>query len=277
MSLRILAIPTQILPIPKYKPLNMTALTPITKATNDSAIDNPNQALRYPVICIDGPSGAGKGTAAWRLAQALNYRLLDSGALYRIVGLKAFAAGLITVDGKQSIDESSLLKLTQSLQITFQLNNDSGRVDIIVNDEVVGEQVRNETVGGYASQVAVFPSVRQALLKLQQDMATRSGLVADGRDMGTVVFPNADVKIFLTASAEARAERRVTQLVNAGQTADFIAILATIKERDDRDENRATAPSKPAEDALLIDSSMLDADMVYQQIKAHCQAQGICF
>ena len=108
-------------------------------------------------------------------------------------------------------------------------------------------------------------------------MATRSGLIADGRDMGTVVFPDADVKVFLTASAEARAQRRVTQLMNAGQPADFSAILTTIKARDERDENRETAPSKPAHDALVIDSSHLDADKVYQQIKAYCQSQGICF
>ena len=246
--------------------------------TNPNTINNSEiSSLRFPVICIDGPSGAGKGTVAWRLAQALGYQLLDSGALYRIVGLKAFEAGLITADASQVIDEMAVLALTQSLNIAFVPNNESGRVDIIVNGEAVGEQVRNETIGGYASQIAVFPKVRQALLTLQQDMASRSGLVADGRDMGTVVFPDADVKVFLTASAEARAERRVTQLVNAGQTADFAAILATIKERDDRDENRSTAPSKPAEDALLLDSSHLDADAVYEQVKRHCQDKGICF
>lgn len=247
------------------------------EATGNQTVKEHGSALRYPVICIDGPSGAGKGTAAWRLAKALDYQLLDSGALYRIVGLKAFEAGLISADGSKAIDEFKLLQLTQSLQIAFVANEASGRIDIVVNDVLVGEQVRNETVGGYASQVAVFPQVRQALLTLQQDMASRSGLVADGRDMGTVVFPDADAKVFLTASAEARAERRVSQLVAAGENADYQAILATIKARDDRDENRAVAPSKPADDALLLDSSTLDADVVYQQIKAHCQAQGICF
>jgi cytidylate kinase len=253
----------------------MTSSTPDNVLLNTE--DSHTSSVRYPVICIDGPSGAGKGTVTWRLAQVLGYQLLDSGALYRIVGLKAFEACLISADTSQPIDENAVLALTESLEIAFVPNNDSGRVDIIVNGQAVGEQVRNETVGGYASQIAVFPQVRQALLKLQQDMATRSGLVADGRDMGTVVFPDADVKVFLTASAEARAERRVIQLLNAGQTADFEAILATIKERDDRDENRSTAPSKPAADALLLDSSALNADAVYEQVKKHCQDKGVFF
>ena len=146
-------------------------MTAFTSNTNDNNSDI--SSLRYPVICIDGPSGAGKGTVTWRLAQTLGYQLLDSGALYRIVGLKAFEAGLLNVDGEQSIDEAALLALTQSLQIVFEPNSDSGRVDIIVNGAKIGEQVRNETVGGYASRVAVYPKVRQALLKLQQDMATQ--------------------------------------------------------------------------------------------------------
>lgn len=250
----------------------------MTDPKSDTDIIKASDTLpRYPVICIDGPSGAGKGTVAWRLAQALGFQLLDSGALYRIVGLKAFEAGLISADGEQPIDEAALLSLTQSLDIAFVLNHDSGRVDIIVNGEVVGDQVRNETVGGYASQVAVFPKVRAALLKLQQDMATKSGLIADGRDMGTVVFPDADVKVFLTASARARAERRVIQLTSAGKSADYQEILSTIQARDERDENRAAAPSKPADDALLIDSSLLGADAVYEQIKTYCQTKGICF
>lgn len=246
----------------------------VTSLSDNEATDEHSQPLRYPVICIDGPSGAGKGTAAWRLAKELDYQLLDSGALYRIVGLKAFEAGLLA---EMLLDENAIAALTQKLAISFQLNEATGNVDILVDDTLIGTDIRNETVGGYASQVAVFPQVRQALLKLQQDMASRSGLVADGRDMGTVVFPDADAKVFLTASAQARAERRVTQLIDAGQNASYGSILATIKARDDRDENRSIAPSKPAADALLLDSSILDADTVYHKIKTHCQAQGICF
>ena len=147
----------------------------------------------------------------------------------------------------------------------------------MVNGQRVDKKIRNETVGGYASQVAIYPKVREALLALQQQMATHSGLVADGRDMGTVVFPDADVKVYLTASATARAKRRVEQLQQAGQSADYEQILANIVARDERDENREASPSKPATDALVIDSSSMDANKVFAQIKQHCERQGICF
>lgn len=242
-----------------------------------------NQSATFPVITIDGPSGAGKGTISWKLAGALGYQLLDSGALYRIVGLKAHQAGLLndsdnlSDDPSCDLDETKLEQLTQSLNIEFIANSATGSVDVLVNGEQVGNAIRNETVGGYASQVAVFPKVRQALLDLQRDMAQRTGLIADGRDMGTVVFPNADAKVFLTATAKARADRRVQQLEQAGQSADYEQILANIQARDERDENRSTAPSKPAEDALVLDSSTMPIEEVYQAIKAHCMSKGICF
>ena len=232
---------------------------------------------RCPVITIDGPSGAGKGTVCLKLAQDLGYQLLDSGALYRIVGLQAYQAGLLEADTNASLDEQKLAQLTGSLKIEFVPNDETNTIHIMVNGQRVDQKIRNETVGGYASQVAIYPKVREALLALQQQMATHSGLVADGRDMGTVVFPDADVKVYLTASATARAKRRVEQLQQAGQSADYEQILANIVARDERDENREASPSKPATDALVIDSSSMDANKVFAQIKQHCERQGICF
>ena len=232
--------------------------------------------MSFPVITIDGPSGAGKGTVCLKLAQALDYRLLDSGALYRIVGLKAFEAKLLTNTELDSKDEENIAELTNKLHIQF-LPRETGAVDIVVDGSNVAGEIRNETVGGYASKVAALPKVRAALLALQKNMANDSGLIADGRDMGTVVFPNADAKVYLTASAEARANRRVAQLEQAGQSADYQAILQSIQQRDERDENRSVSPSKPAEDALVLDSSQMNAEDVYSKIKEFCQTKGICF
>lgn len=232
--------------------------------------------MSFPVITIDGPSGAGKGTVCLKLAQALDYRLLDSGALYRIVGLKAFEAKLLANAELDSKDEENIAELTNKLHIQF-LPRETGEVDIVVNGSNVAGEIRNETVGGYASKVAALPKVRAALLALQKNMANDSGLIADGRDMGTVVFPNADAKVYLTASAEARANRRVAQLEQAGQSADYQAILQSIQQRDERDENRSVSPSKPAEDALVLDSSQMSAEEVYSKIKEFCQTKGICF
>lgn len=235
--------------------------------------------MSFPVITIDGPSGAGKGTVCQKLAKVLDYRLLDSGALYRIVGLKAFELGLISNQSNQMLDEqdeANIAQMTNQLDIQF-IPGELGQVAIVVDGHNVAGEIRNETVGGYASKVAALPKVREALLSLQQNMANEKGLVADGRDMGTVVFPNADVKVYLTASAEARANRRVAQLQEAGEQADYNAILKSIKDRDERDENRAASPSKPATDALVLDSSSMDANAVFAKVKEFCQQKGICF
>ncbi|USZ14566.1 (d)CMP kinase [Moraxella sp. FZLJ2107] len=229
----------------------------------------------HTVICIDGPSGAGKGTLAYRLADELGYNLLDSGALYRIVGLLAHQAGLL-VDGVADL-EVQLEKLTQSLNLAFVINHDTKAVEIVINGKPLQDDIRNETVGSYASKVAVFPKVRAALLDVQRNMAAQNGVIADGRDMGTVVFPDAPVKVFLTASAAARADRRVAQLKQAGKAADYDAILNDIKARDERDENRSVAPSKPADDALVLDSSELDASQVYARVRAFCEQKGVVF
>ncbi|MDO4897256.1 MAG: (d)CMP kinase [Moraxella sp.] len=223
------------------------------------------------IITIDGPSGAGKGTVAYRLAEHFSFELLDSGALYRIVGLMAFKSGLLD---STDIDEQKVADLTKSLNLSFRPNPATKTVEILIDGTPLTDDIRTETVGGYASRVAVLPSVRTALLDLQKNMATgKAGLVADGRDMGTVIFPDAPVKVFLTASSQARADRRVRQLQMAGQTADHKAILSDIIARDERDENRTVAPSRPAPDALIIDSSDKSADDVFDEVLAFAKSR----
>lgn len=209
------------------------------------------------IITVDGPSGAGKGTLCYALAEKLGFRLLDSGAIYRVTALAALKKE-IALD-----DEAKLAELARHLNIQFILQE--GEVHIILDNENVSAQIRTQDVADAASKVAVFPQVRNALLQLQQDFASEEGLIADGRDMGTVVFPNARVKLFLDASAEERAKRRYKQLQNKGINGNFAQILAEIKERDFRDRNRAVAPLKPAEDALLLDSTELTIEDVIDQ------------
>lgn len=214
------------------------------------------------VITIDGPSGAGKGTLSQLVAKRLGYHLLDSGALYRLVALSAI---------KQAADlqdEQAIADIASRLQVKFDAAGDTTR--IVLAGEDVTEAIRQENVSMSASLVAACPKVRAALLQRQKDFAQLPGLVADGRDMGTTVFPQAQVKIFLTASAEARAERRYKQLIQKGATVDMAALIKDIKDRDDRDTNRATSPLKPADDALLLDSTSLTIEQVLNAILARC-------
>lgn len=209
------------------------------------------------VITVDGPSGAGKGTLCYALAEKLGFALLDSGAIYRVTALAALKSAV------NLEDELALAELAAGLDIAFVPQN--GEVEIMLNGENVSGQIRTQEVAEAASKVAVFPKVRLALLQLQQDFAQHRGLIADGRDMGTVVFPQAQVKLFLDASAEERAKRRYKQLQNKGINGNFDQILTEIKERDFRDRNREVAPLKPAEDALLLDSTELSIEEVIAQ------------
>ena len=217
------------------------------------------------VIAIDGPSGAGKGTLSQLVAKRLGYNLLDSGALYRLVALLAMKQGLDVQD------ESAVADVAAKLAVKFDVEGMSTRIFLAGED--VTEAIRQEAVSMNASLVAAYASVRSALLQRQKDFAQLPGLVADGRDMGTTVFPEAQVKVFLTASAEARAERRYKQLAQKGVAVDMAELVADIKARDDRDTNRSSSPLKPAPDALILDSTSLSIDQVLETILARVTAQ----
>lgn len=201
-----------------------------------------------PLIAIDGPTASGKGTIAQRVAQVLGWGYLDSGALYRLCALAALGAG-IDLD-----DEPALAAVAAALPVRFV--ND--RVEMGGRD--VTGPIRDESVGNAASRIAVYPALRAALLDLQHGFRRPPGLVADGRDMGSVVFPDATLKVFLTASAESRAERRYKQLIDKGFSANLAGLLRDLRQRDERDENRAVAPLRPAAGAVVIDSTHLDID-----------------
>ena len=208
--------------------------------------------MGVPVITIDGPSASGKGTIAKRVAEALGYHYLESGALYRLVALLSLKKG---IEG-----EAELAHLAEGMDVRFRGD------EIILENHDVNEEIRREAVGNRASEVARMPAVRQALLKRQRAFRQPPGLVADGRDMGTVVFPDAVLKIFLTASPEVRAERRYKQLIEKGISANLRALSRDLQERDARDANRAVAPLVPAPDSQVLDSSALSVEAVVEQI-----------
>lgn len=211
--------------------------------------------MTIPVITIDGPTASGKGTVAAAVAQALGWHVLDSGALYRLTALVCLRGG---VDPDDAV---AVAEVARTLDVSF---NDGIRLA----GEEVSHEIRAEAVGNLASRVAAYPDVREALLARQHDFRTAPGLVADGRDMGTAVFPDAGLKVFLLASAEARAARRYKQLIDKGIPATLGDLLEDLRARDARDTGRAASPLKPASDARVLDSSDLSIDQTVRQVLA---------
>jgi cytidylate kinase len=220
-----------------------------------------------PVVTIDGPGGAGKGTVSLLLARRLGWHYLDSGALYRLVAVAAARDGIDIDDG------DALARRVRQLRIEFRVLADA--LQVLLDGVDVSAGVREEACARAASRLAMHAPVRAALLPLQRAFASPPGLGAEGRDMGTVVFPQAPLKIFLTASAEQRARRRWLQLSQAGVDASLAAILDDLRRRDAQDASRTTAPLRPADDAVLIDSSDLTADEVCARIAGYCQERGL--
>ena len=212
-----------------------------------------------PVITIDGPSGAGKGTISSLLANELGWNFLDSGAIYRVLAIAAMHHQI------EPEDESALLPLASNLDVNFETTEHG--IKIVLEGEDITYSIRTEEVGSVASKIASLPRIREALLRRQRAFRDEPGLVADGRDMGTVVFPNAEVKIFLTASAEERAQRRYKQLKDKGHDVNIARLLSDIQARDERDANRTVAPLVPADDALVLDSTHLNVEQVIEKVK----------
>ena len=219
-----------------------------------------------PVLTLDGPSGVGKGTVASIIAQKLDWHLLDSGAIYR-----AFA--IVASDNDIKIDDvDGLLKLANNFDISFKLNSDHGPLNVYLNNAEVSSELRTEKTAALASQFAKIKSLRKTLLVKQRQFKKLPGLVADGRDMGTVVFPDAPFKVFLTAEVEERAKRRLKQLQETGIAGNISHTLAEVQKRDERDVNRQHSPLKPAKDALVIDTTNLTINEVITKVMALIEA-----